>query len=155
MYECMFHTILFNLKVFARNLLRGRCRRNIFWYCCFDIWPGVRSYVQKVNTLPTGLQEYINKFILKKFKITFIFWSHLVFELNTEFCSNQLFCSRFQYTFLNLKIDAWLVYALKLLMFVEPATITAIVGCKLIALKPCHPLRFKWNWEEQKLFSYF
>ena len=35
-----FLTILFTLTVFARNLLRGNRRRNIFSYFRFNAWPG-------------------------------------------------------------------------------------------------------------------
>ena len=36
-----FMAVLFTLRVFARNLLRGSCRRNIFHISNFDNWPGI------------------------------------------------------------------------------------------------------------------
>ena len=37
-FEKLFHgSFLFTLRVFARNLLRGNCRRNAF-HICFDAW---------------------------------------------------------------------------------------------------------------------
>ena len=34
---------LFTLRAFARNLLRGSPRRNIFFFFFFDDWPGIRT----------------------------------------------------------------------------------------------------------------
>ena len=41
-FEKLFITILFALRVFARNLLRGNRRKNTF-RIRFDVWPGLRT----------------------------------------------------------------------------------------------------------------
>ena len=40
-FEKLFMAILFTLRAFARNLLRGSRRRNISFLFRFDIWPGI------------------------------------------------------------------------------------------------------------------
>ena len=41
-FEKLFMAILFNLRVFATNLLRGNRRRNLFVFRS-DVWPGTRT----------------------------------------------------------------------------------------------------------------
>ena len=68
-FEKLFMAILFTLRVFARNLLRGSRRRNIFFsYFIFDVWPGIRTRALRIvsqhTTYYTGSTKSFN---LKKF----------------------------------------------------------------------------------------
>ena len=41
-FEKLFMAILFTVRVFATNLLRGNPEEQVFVFC-FDVWPGART----------------------------------------------------------------------------------------------------------------
>ena len=59
--QILFMPDLFTLRVFARNLLRGILRRNIFFIFSSYAWPGIRTRALRLiaNTLPTGLRRLL------------------------------------------------------------------------------------------------
>ena len=57
-YWELFMAILFTLRVFARNLLRGNRRRNTFRISFFDDWPGIRTQAFASNKPTRYLLDY-------------------------------------------------------------------------------------------------
>ena len=61
--EKLFMAILFTLRAFSRNLLRGNRRINTFYIFCFNVWFRTQLYAQEANTLPTRLRRLFTLYI--------------------------------------------------------------------------------------------
>ena len=52
-FEKLFIAILFTLRVFVRNLLKGNRRRNTFFVFRFDMWLGARALALRLTSQHT------------------------------------------------------------------------------------------------------
>ena len=58
---------LFTLRVFARNLLRGNCRRNIFFLFRFNVQPIIRTWALRLRGQHTTYQTTATLFHISNF----------------------------------------------------------------------------------------
>ena len=72
--ERLFMAILFTLRVFGRNLVRGSPQKFYFSYFRFDVWPGIWTVaLYPISQLPTTLSTRLRRFLIgDKMKVEII-----------------------------------------------------------------------------------